>query len=102
MFELGLESINMDATIILKPRLPAPGSDEEPAWLANCCRAVAENRWYCPSAEDLEELSKIEHFEFAISEVSLRFLPVEVEENFYGAFEGNDDMMVALEGLCWE
>jgi hypothetical protein len=63
---------------------------------------LAENRWYRPSTEDLEELSKIEHFEFAISEVSLRFLPVEVEENSYVAFEGNDDMMVALEGLRWE
>ena len=95
-----LKSLSKEA-IYLAPLLPAPGSDEESEWLVNSRQAVADRRTYIPDQDDMAALSKIRHFEFGLNQVNIRFW-LSGGSGVSDQFENEEDLIVLLEGLCWE
>lgn len=100
MYGSGLTDLEATATITFSPNLPVAGSDEEPEWLTNCRRDIGEGFMYFPNHEEQVALSRISDFEFELRSIELG---VNVRKGGFGShFENENDLMVALEGLCWE
>lgn len=101
-----VKDVHVGGTITLMPSLPSPGSEDEPQWLANARQAVAERRTYEPNVEDMTALANIDHFGFGLKQFHLEFsMPMDAytsdDENEY-EFKSQDELIVALEGLCWK
>lgn len=96
-------SVGMTADLSVEAILPSPGSKEEPYWLVNCREACQRGQWYRPSRQDAETLSSLRHFEFRVK-VSIDISPANriQDVNVEDEFRSKEDMMVALEGLCWQ
>lgn len=78
-----------------------PPPDEETAWFTNMRDTLVEGRLYEPNLDDLDALSRIPHFEFEVKYLSFGF-SVAVKEGSLCQSLPPDEMMVALEGLCWQ
>ena len=82
--------------------LPPPGSQEEPDWLRNLRR---DGEDFTPNSQDQEALSSIPYFSFALEQLEFGFNARRryVEDEEWGLdFDSQDDLMIAMEGLCWE
>lgn len=74
---------------------PQHGSDEEPTWLANTHRELTLYHCYVPDKADRKALESISHFDFKITHCNIKF------HAGHDVFESQNDMMIALAGLCW-
>lgn len=96
------ENIELNFKMSLVPKIPAAGSDEEPAWLVNCRRPFADEGIYQglyePSDEDRASLANISHFEFKVAAFTVKLRGENIDE-----FHTNEDfLMVFVEGLRWK
>ena len=80
--------------------LPSSGSDDEPQWLVNSRQAFQDRRAYEPNASDMDALSKIGHFEFGLEQFSIQFY--KDSEWDTNQLDDQNELIIALEGLCWE
>jgi len=97
---------SLDSEFYLKARLPEPGSDEEFVWLANsrhAVRTMSEDQVYKPDAKDQVALLSIPSFEYEVKRFSFVFrVSTDMPFDFWDEFDCQDDMLIALEGLCWQ
>ena len=97
---------SLDGEFLLKATLPVPGSDEEYVWLANsrhAVRTMTDNQVYYPDEKDQAALSTISSFQFEVKKLSFTFrVSTDMPLDFWDEFDCQDDLMIALEGLCWE
>jgi len=101
LFDGAFSQLCADLFLTLVPVYPPPASEEEPRWLANCRQALRQGRSYRPDATDWTALSSVSHFEFEIKQIRVTFEKVQPDEEQF-QFENENEMMVAVEGLCWE
>jgi len=94
----GYKTLEVGGIMTLRAMLPSASSEEEPTWLANC-RGIPRGTMYRPEEYDMIALSAIPHFEFGLFAFNLLF---HGDSSVGNMFEIHDDMMIALEGLCWE
>lgn len=102
MYGAGFTNVAATASITLSPKIPASGSDEEPEWLVNCRHSRQQVQPYIPRGADRAALKNISGFDFVLKSlgVSLRLVMKDCTRRQY--FGDENDLMVALEGLCWE
>lgn len=96
---------SLDGEFYLKATLPDPGSDEESVWLANSRHAVrtSTEHVYKPNAKDQAALLPIPSFQYEVKKFGLTFrVSTDMPADFWDEFDCQDDMMIALEGLCWQ
>jgi hypothetical protein len=98
--------LSLDGEFYLKATLPGPGSSEEDMWLAksrHIVRTMDENHVYIPDAKDQAALSTIPSFGFEVKRFSFVFrVSTDTPYDFWDEFDCQDDMMIAIEGLCWQ
>jgi hypothetical protein len=94
--------LNVKARFTLSSKLPAPGSNDEPAWLANCRQQFLEDESYRPVPNDLEALASIAHFEFQVTGFYILLARwKEQEGSWLTKFKSPNELMILLEGLRW-
>ena len=81
--------------------LPNSGSDKEPSWLVNSRQAVKDGRVYEPTAKDLDALSKIRHFGLGLEYVEIQLYTAPDWGDIL-ELNSQNELIIALEGLCWE
>lgn len=95
-------NICADFSSVFVVNVPTFGSDDQPQWLTNSRQAI-DDRWvYEPSATDMAALSKIDYFDFGLKEICIQF---HVRPSVEGEIEQLTDpnqVLLVLEGLCWE
>ena len=69
--------------------------------VANSRRAFGEQLAYEPNANDVAALSEIEHFEFGQKDVVIPFYKC-TESDEEDELMDQNELLFALEGLCWE
>lgn len=99
--------VAVNGEFCLKAALPNPGSAEEPSWLSNSRHAVrttnSDNQVYTPNAKDQAALLNIPSFEYEVKRFNFTFrVSTDVPFDFWDEFDCQNDMMIALEGLCWQ
>lgn len=99
--------LGLNGEFCLKATLPDPDSEEEPLWLANSRHAVrtmnSENQVYNPDAKDQAALKGIPSFDYEVLRFNFTFrVSTDMPFDFWDEFDSQDDMMIALEGLCWQ
>jgi hypothetical protein len=95
LYETGFSHVTTYAKVCLSSKLPLPGSDEEPRWLANV------RHRHALAGDDIEALASIPHFEFQVAGFYISLLKSKDIDQHWSITNPNE-MMVLLEGLHWE
>jgi hypothetical protein len=62
-----------------------------------------ESQVYTPSAEDQKSLLSIPSFEYGVKRFNFTFrVSTDVPYDFWDEFDCEEDMLIAIEGLCWQ
>ena len=103
MYDRGFSAVRLEGDFTFTSTLAAfRGSTEEPAWLQNMNKAIGNGSGYFPSQEDQRALASIPCFGFEIESFNFQFTVSSGFDGFDEGFGCEEDLMVALEGLCWK
>lgn len=98
--------LSLDGEFYLKAILPEPGSDEEYEWLANsrhATRTMEDDELYIPTERDVAAMSSIPSFPYEVKKFFFTFrVSTALPYDFWDELDSEEDMMIALEGLCWQ
>jgi hypothetical protein len=100
--ERNVVEVSVEAELHLVPMLPSSTSNNEPMWLRNCREAISQEFRYEPNESDKAVLSKISHFDFGVKKLTVVWWPVDSYTDGFYEFKSQDEVLVVLEGLCWE
>lgn len=102
MYDDGCTGFMINGTFNLYSKLSDDGS--VPVWVTNCIRALENGQKYVPDRQDRATLASISHFEYSIESFRLRWTKWNPDNRDHEEepFQNEDEMLIALEGLCWE
>jgi hypothetical protein len=100
--ERNVVEVSVEAELHLVPMLPSSTSNNEPMWLRNCREAISQEVHYEPNESDKAVLSKISHFDFGVKKLTVVWRLEDPHTDDFYEFKSQDEVLVVLEGLCWE
>jgi hypothetical protein len=100
--ERNVVEVSVEAELHLVPMLPSSTSNNEPMWLRNCREAISQEFRYEPNESDKAVLSKISHFDFGVKKLTVVWRLEDPHTDDFYEFKSQDEVLVVLEGLCWE